>query len=71
MSPMTMATTPPARTATSTGQPWLVANSAVVKAPIPAKVIWQSHSMPPSPVTSVQERKITAKAKAWAMTPTQ
>ena len=40
-------------------------------APIPAKVIWQSQSMPPSPVTSVQDKKITAKAKAWAVRPTQ
>ena len=70
-SPMTMATTPPASTAARTGQPWLVASSAVVRAPTPAKVIWQSQSMPPSPVTSVHDRKMTAKAKAWAMRPTQ
>ena len=35
------------------GHPCSVANCADASAPTPAKVIWQSQSMPPSPVTSV------------------
>ena len=58
--PMSRAMTPPARTASRTGQPWLVASCHVVNAPTPAKVIWQSQSMPPSPVTMVQDRRMTA-----------
>ena len=60
MTPMARATRPPATTAARTGQPWLLASWAVVSAPTPAKVIWQSQSMPPSPVTIVQDRKMTA-----------
>ncbi len=59
-SPTSMAMTPPARTPAITGQPWVDASSAVVMAPIPAKVIWHSQSIPPSPVTTVHDRKMTA-----------
>ena len=41
------------------------------RAPTPAKVIWQSQIIPPSPVTSVKERNTTAKAIASATRPSQ
>ncbi len=69
MAPITSATRPPATTAARTGHPWWLASWAVVSAPTPAKVIWHSQSIPPSPVTRVHERKITPKAKAWAVRP--
>ncbi len=59
ITPRISATTPPATTAARTGHPWLLANWAVVSAPTPAKVIWHSQSMPPSPVTIVHDRKMT------------
>jgi hypothetical protein len=43
----------------------------VVRAPTPAKVIWQSQSMPPSPVTMVHDRQMMPRAKAWGKRPTQ
>ena len=43
----------------------------MVRAPTPAKVIWQSQSMPPSPVTIVHESRMIAYAKPVAITPTQ
>ncbi len=57
---MAMAISPPTSAAARTGQPWLLASCAVVIAPTPAKVIWQSQSIPPSPVTMVQDKKMTA-----------
>ena len=62
--PIAAAITPPPMIAARTGQPCSVANCAVASAPTPAKVIWQSQSMPPSPVTSVYERKTMASADA-------
>ena len=41
----------------STGQPWSVATAPAPRAPTPANVIWQSQSMPPSPVTSVNDEE--------------
>ncbi len=51
IAPMAPAMRPPTTAAASTGHPWLLASSAQVMAPTPANVIWQSQSMPPSPVT--------------------
>ena len=60
IAPIAPATSPPTTAAASTGQPWLFANWVAVMAPTPAKVIWQSQSIPPSPVTIVHDKKITA-----------
>ena len=51
--PITAAIRPPMRIAGMIGHPCSVANCADASAPTPAKVIWQSQSMPPSPVTNV------------------
>ena len=53
ITPIRPAITPPIRIEGMIGQPCTVANCADESAPTPAKVIWQSQSMPPSPVTSV------------------
>ena len=58
MSPMGRATRPPTTMAARTGQPWLVASWDAVRPPTPAKVIWQSQIMPPSPVTRVKDKKM-------------
>ncbi len=69
--PRAAAMRPPMTAAASTGQPWLLANSAVVIAPTPAKVIWHSHNIPPSPVTRVHDKAMTPRATAEGKSPTQ
>ena len=69
--PMAAAITPPAMTAASTGHPCSVASWPVASAPTPAKVIWQSHNIPPSPVTSVYERNTTASVMPVPSSPSQ
>ena len=54
-----------------TGHPCSSASCAVVSAPTPAKVIWQSQSMPPSPVTSVYARKIDGEHTPVPIRPSQ
>ena len=39
--------------------------------PTPARVAWQSESMPPSPVTTVNVRNKIARATPWLTTPIQ
>ncbi len=58
MSPIGSATSPPTTMAARTGHPWLVASCDAVSAPTPAKVIWHSQIMPPSPVTRVKDKKM-------------
>ena len=52
-SPNGTANTAPTRIASHTGQPASAASRAAANAPMPARVIWHSEIMPPSPVTSV------------------
>ena len=54
---------PPMNTASSGLIPWLVASCAVAIAPQPANVAWHSQIIPPSPTTTVNDRKITANAR--------
>ncbi len=60
MAPAMAMVIPPRRTANSTGRCHNVTNCAVAMAPPPAKMTWDSHSIPPSPVTTVKERKAMA-----------
>ena len=53
------------------GTPQLSANHAAPMAPMPANAIWQSQSMPPSPVTSVNDKNTIASAAAAPSWPSQ
>ena len=58
--PATAAITPPRTSASRTGTCQTVTNWAAAIAPAPAKMVWESHSIPPSPVTTVKVRKVIA-----------
>ena len=60
IAPTTAAITPPRTSASSTGTCHTVTNWAAASAPAPAKMICDSHSIPPSPVTTVKVRKVIA-----------
>ena len=63
--PATAATTPAEdRSPASTGTCQTVANWAAASAPPPAKMICESQSMPPSPVTTVKVRNVMRVAQA-------
>ena len=67
--PIGNAMRPPATTASRTGHPWSLANWAVVSPPTPPKVILQSQTIPPSPMTNVNDSKITPYANPAAIRP--
>src|SRR5215469_18115392 len=71
ITPIGVAIRPPMSTASSGLIPWLVASCAVAIAPQPAKVAWQSQIIPPSPTTTVNDRKITANTRPPASSVSQ
>ncbi len=58
MAPAAAASSPPRTIASSTGMCQSFTNWAAASAPAPAKMICDSHSIPPSPVTTVKVRKV-------------
>ncbi len=60
MAPTTAMMIPAKTMASRTGTCQTETNCAAASAPPPAKMICESHSIPPSPVTTVKERKATA-----------